>query len=97
MATFSSSELLRSTDAPVLVIHGRDDDEVPFHNAEEIVAAHPSARLIGFEGLGHRNVLFAPPVFRAVMHELSPKRKDAPPARRSGAKPKRERELLHSA
>jgi len=23
--------------------------------------------------LGHRNVLFAPPVFRAVMHELAPK------------------------
>ena len=97
VATFSSSELMRNNEAPILVIHGRDDDEVPFHNAEEIIAAHPSARLMGFEGLGHRNVLFAPPVFRAVMHELSPKRKDVPPARRSSAATKRERELQHSA
>ena len=97
VATFSVSELLQHIDAPVLVIHGREDDEVPFHNAEEIVAARPSARLISFDGLGHRNVLFAPPVFRAVMHELAPKREDAPPARRSAATPKRERELLHSA
>jgi hypothetical protein len=36
-------------------------------------------------------------VFRAVMHELSPKRKDAPPVRRSGAATQRERELQHSA
>ena len=97
VATFSSSELMRNNDAPILVIHGRDDDEVPFHNAEEIIAAHPSARLMGFEGLGHRNVLFAPPVFRAVLQELSPKRKDAPPTRRDGAAPKRQRQLEHSA
>jgi pimeloyl-ACP methyl ester carboxylesterase len=94
VATFSSSELMRNSNVPILVIHGRNDDEVPLHNAEEIIAGHPSARLISFEGLGHRNVLFAPPVFRAVMHELSPKRQDAPPARRTVSK--RDRELQHS-
>ena len=93
VATFSAAELMRDNDAPILVIHGREDDEVPFHNAEEIIAAHSSARLMGFEGLGHRNVLFAPPVFRAVMHELSPKRKDPPPARRRSAPAKTRREL----
>jgi pimeloyl-ACP methyl ester carboxylesterase len=75
VATFTASELLKgSADAPVLVLHGREDDEVSFRNAEDIAAARPSARLLGFEGLGHRNVLFAPPVFRAVMHELAPRR-----------------------
>jgi len=74
VATFSSAELLRRIDAPVLLIHGREDDEVAFRNAEDIAAAHPSARLMPFTGLGHRNVLFAPPVFRAVMHELAPAR-----------------------
>jgi hypothetical protein len=29
---------------------------------------------MAFDGLGHRNVLFAPPVFRAVMHELAPRK-----------------------
>jgi pimeloyl-ACP methyl ester carboxylesterase len=78
VATFSAAELLSGTDAPVLIIHGRDDEEVTFRNAEDIAAARPSARLMPFEGLGHRNVLFAPPVFRAVMHELAPKRTAAP-------------------
>lgn len=73
VAMFSAAELLRGVENPVLVIHGRDDDEVAFRNAEEIVAAHPSARLVAFDGLGHRNVLFAPPVFRTVMNELAPR------------------------
>lgn len=72
VATFSAAALLKNVDAPVLIIHGRDDDEVAFRNAEEIAAAHPSARLLPFAGLGHRNVLFAPPVFRTVMNELAP-------------------------
>lgn len=72
--TFSAAELLRNVDQPVLIVHGRDDDEVTFRNAEDIAAAHPGARLMGFEGLGHRNVLFAPPVFRLVMNEFAPQR-----------------------
>lgn len=69
--TFSAAELLRNIDRPVAIIHGRDDDEVTFRNAEDIAAAHPGARLLPFAGLGHRNVLFAPPVFRAVMNEFA--------------------------
>lgn len=75
VATFSCVELLRNIRAPVLVVHGRADEEVTFRNAEDIAAAHPSARLMAFDGLGHRNVLFAPPVFRAVMNEFAPDRK----------------------
>ncbi|KAB2940084.1 MAG: alpha/beta fold hydrolase [Hyphomicrobium sp.] len=94
VATFSSAELLRATDAPVLIIHGREDEEVTFRNAEDIAAARPSARLMAFEGLGHRNVLFAPPVFRAVMHELASKRQEGPaPARRSANVRGAQREL----
>jgi pimeloyl-ACP methyl ester carboxylesterase len=74
VATFSAADLLRNVASPVLIIHGRDDDEVTFRNAEDIAAAHPDARLMPFAGLGHRNVLFAPPVFRAVMNEFAPTR-----------------------
>jgi pimeloyl-ACP methyl ester carboxylesterase len=80
----------------VLIIHGRDDDEVKFRNAEDIAAARPSARLMAFDGLGHRNVLFAPPVFRAVMHELAPKRDGAHPRRPATARD-RAHDLRHSA
>jgi pimeloyl-ACP methyl ester carboxylesterase len=100
VATFSSAELLAGTQAPVLIIHGREDDEVTFRNAEDIAAARPSARLMAFDGIGHRNVLFAPPVFRAVMHELAPRRQAtaATQARRNAAPSRsRDRELHPSA
>jgi hypothetical protein len=47
---------------------------VPFHNAEEMARTCPSARLMAFDGLNHRTLLYAPPVFRAVMMELAPER-----------------------
>ncbi len=90
VATFSAAELLRGTDAPVLIIHGRDDDEVTFRNAEDIAAARPSARLLPFDGLGHRNILFAPPVFRAVMNEFAPKQQTAAASRREAHADQRE-------
>jgi len=81
VATFSAAALLSKVGAPALIVHGRDDREVPFRNAEEIVAACPNARLMSFEGMGHRTILYAPPVFRAVMGELAPARAaQEPPA-----------------
>jgi pimeloyl-ACP methyl ester carboxylesterase len=81
VATFSSCALLGKVGAPALVMHGRDDADVPIRNAEEIAAACPSARLMSFDALDHRTLLFAPPVFRAVMMELAPSRalRDAAP------------------
>lgn len=35
-------------------------------DAEEIVAASASAELIAFDDLGHRKILYAPPVVRAA-------------------------------
>ena len=78
VATFSAVNLLRAVSVPTLVIHGRDDSEVPFASAEEIVAGSPLARLQAFDGLGHRTLLYAPPVFRTVMQELA-----APAARKA--------------
>jgi pimeloyl-ACP methyl ester carboxylesterase len=79
--TFAASALLRKVGAPALIVHGSDDREVPYRNAEAIAAACPMARLMPFDGLGHRELLFAPPVFRAVMMELAPSRalRDAAP------------------
>lgn len=70
MASFTAASLLSATGRPALVIHARDDTEVVFQNAEEIAAACPTAELFAVDGLGHRNILFAPPVIRAVLSYL---------------------------
>jgi pimeloyl-ACP methyl ester carboxylesterase len=91
VASFTAVELLGAVGVPALVIHGREDAEVPFRNAEEIAHACPRARLLPFEGIGHRTILYAPPVFRAVMNELAgePERQVRPArARRPEAGPR---------
>ncbi len=71
IATFTAAKLLAATRRPALVMHARDDTEVVFRNAEDIAAACPLARLESFDGLGHRNILFAPPVIRAALSYLT--------------------------
>jgi pimeloyl-ACP methyl ester carboxylesterase len=65
------ANLLAATGRPALLIHSRDDQEVLFECAEEIAAAWPRAELMAFDGLGHRNILFAPPVIRAAVAYLT--------------------------
>ncbi len=68
---FTAGNLLEAVGCPALVIHSRDDAEVGFENAEEIAAQCPTAQVMAVEGLGHRNILFAPPVIRAVISYLT--------------------------
>jgi hypothetical protein len=42
---------------PLLVVHDRDDREVPWHDGAAIAAAWPGAALFTTEGIGHRKVL----------------------------------------
>jgi pimeloyl-ACP methyl ester carboxylesterase len=67
---FTAARMLAATGRPALLLHARDDHEVRFANSEEIAAACPQATLAAFDGLGHRNILFAPPVIRAVVTYL---------------------------
>jgi pimeloyl-ACP methyl ester carboxylesterase len=66
VAGFSAVNLLRSAGRPALLLHSRDDEDVPFAQAEEIATAVPGVELMAFEGLGHRRLLYAPPVTRAA-------------------------------
>ena len=52
---------------PVLVAHDREDPDVPYSHAEEIVRAWPEARLLTTAGLGHRAILRDPAVLRATV------------------------------
>ncbi len=67
MARFTTVDLLQAVNKPALIVHSRDDAAVPFACAEEIVAGVPHASLAAFDGLGHSNILFAPPVPRAIV------------------------------
>ena len=55
---------------PVLVVHDREDPDVPYGHAEEIVRAWPDARLMTTAGLGHRAILRDPTVLRAALEFL---------------------------
>ena len=52
---------------PVLVLHDRDDDEIPWSAGEENARVLPGGRLVTTRGLGHRRILRDPEVVaRAV-------------------------------
>ncbi|HEX2841650.1 alpha/beta hydrolase [Hyphomicrobium sp.] len=71
VADFTAGNLLETIGCPALVIHSRDDTEVGFESAEEIAAQCPKAQLMAVDGLGHRNILFAPPVIRGAISYLT--------------------------
>ena len=62
---FTGNNLLAEASRPALLLHARDDADVAFSDAEEI-AAGTGAELQLFDGLGHRKILYAPPVVRAA-------------------------------
>ncbi len=55
---------------PVLVIHDRDDTDVPYAHGEEIARTWPDARLVTTTGLGHRAILRDPAVVRSTVEFL---------------------------
>jgi pimeloyl-ACP methyl ester carboxylesterase len=71
IASFSGTNLLASVQRPVLILHSRDDDEVPFSDAERVAASSRSAAFTAFDGLGHRTILYAPPAIRAAASFLA--------------------------
>lgn len=60
----------RKIPIPTLVIHDREDTEVPFSHAEELARAFPHARLLPTSGLGHRALLKDPTVMREAIEFL---------------------------
>lgn len=59
--------LARCLDTPLLLVHDRDDAEVPWADGAALAAAWPGARLVTTTGLGHRRILREPSVVSAVV------------------------------
>jgi pimeloyl-ACP methyl ester carboxylesterase len=56
--------------APALVVHDRDDADVPYAHGAEIASAWPGAELLTTTGLGHRAVVRDPAVIRRTIDFL---------------------------
>ncbi len=55
------------TDTPLLLIHDRNDKEVPLKHPNSLLAKYPKARLIETEGLGHIRILKSPQVVKYAL------------------------------
>lgn len=60
----------RELQVPCLVIHDRDDPDVPWQQGEQVASAWPGARFQLTEGLGHRRILRHPEVVTATVDFL---------------------------
>lgn len=66
MASFASADYLVGLRVPTLLIHAPDDREIPYADAEQMLAAGPHVTLRPAPGLGHRRILFDPGVQEAA-------------------------------
>jgi pimeloyl-ACP methyl ester carboxylesterase len=69
--SFNAADMLKATGRPAIILHARDDEDVAFSCAAEIAGQCPGAELKDFSGLGHRKILYASPVVRAIIDFLS--------------------------
>jgi len=44
---------LEKIETPILIIHGTEDNEIPFSNSEKLVSMLPNAKLVAIEGADH--------------------------------------------
>jgi pimeloyl-ACP methyl ester carboxylesterase len=59
MQSMRADVIAPSMQVPLLVVHDRNDKEVPIHAGQSIAEAWPNAELIITEGLGHQRILRA--------------------------------------
>jgi pimeloyl-ACP methyl ester carboxylesterase len=70
LADFDITGLSRRPDVelpPALVVHDRNDKEVPYDDGAELAATWPEAELATTEGLGHQRILRDPAVIAMVV------------------------------
>jgi pimeloyl-ACP methyl ester carboxylesterase len=63
-------EAVAGIEAEALIIHDKEDAEVPFHEGEKVARSWPKAQLLTTRGLGHRALLRDPWVIRKTIDFL---------------------------
>jgi len=67
MEEMRASKIAPMMNTPLLVIHDREDKEVPFQVGRVVASAWPGAELITTKGLGHQRILRDPAVMNAAV------------------------------
>lgn len=67
IGTLHVAELVAELTQPALIIHDRQDEDIPFADGEEIARAWPDAQLLATDRYGHRRILLARPVVQAAV------------------------------
>ena len=62
MESIRANLIAPSMRVPLLIIHDRDDKEVPVESGQSIADAWPNAKLVLSEGLGHQRILRTKPI-----------------------------------
>lgn len=70
-ARLATDEMLKDRPLPGLIIHDRDDRDVPSTHAERLHRAWPGSRLLLTDNLGHRRILRDRDVIAAAVRFLS--------------------------
>lgn len=65
-------QLIKGVSTPILLVHDRDDREVPFADALALKKAVPTAELYASEQQGHRRILRSPEVIARVLAFIKP-------------------------
>ncbi|MEO8635045.1 MAG: alpha/beta fold hydrolase [Gemmatimonadales bacterium] len=68
---FIIADLVKQLSTPVLVIHDRDDEDIPLAEGEAIAAAWPGARFHRTAGLGHHAIMRDAETARLVARFMS--------------------------
>lgn len=71
MDSFSAYIVAREIEIPVLVIHDKDDDDVPVKAGHHIAANLKNGELFLTEGLGHRKILGDAKVIKKIIEFLN--------------------------
>ncbi len=70
-AELDIQSMVQRLSLPGLIVHDREDREVPFEDSEAVANGWAGARLIATEGLGHRRILKDPEVHRTIADFLA--------------------------
>jgi pimeloyl-ACP methyl ester carboxylesterase len=68
---FDGTVLLPQLAVPTLVVHDREDKEIPFADAQSLASGGGPLQLMPVEGLGHRRILQSKEVARAVARHMA--------------------------
>jgi pimeloyl-ACP methyl ester carboxylesterase len=82
---FDARRHARHMTAPLLVIHDRQDDTVPFSQGADIARFWPGANLVETSGLGHRDIVNDPLVVSRVLDFVAEGSAESEPAGEAGA------------